>query len=378
MNWVERYGRFLALAFLAFLWPAVDSYQRGSITGGAVGVFVVATAAYCLIYGWYCLWGFKLPGAAAPAGTVLTLSILGVVLERVRGEGDANFFLIPFMVAGFGLTPRIAMVGIGAVAAVSALDMVLLAGSMSPELGVQLALYVPVVLLFGGGAMALRLLINTLAELRVARAEIAQHATDRERARIARDLHDLLGHSLSLITLKGELATRLLPEGTAGTDEVRDMLALSRDSLQQVREAVSGYRQPTLATELTAARIALSAAGIEVDISQGLGALDRETEAVVGWVVREATTNVIRHSGARHCSISLTRPNHELRVEVLNDGWRVLQRPHGNGLRGLEERVASIEGRLEAEPLPESGFRLLVTVPDRTSTRASVSEEVAT
>src|SRR3981081_1015530 len=98
-------------------------------------------------------------------------------------------------------------------------------------------------------------------------------APDRGVSRIARDLHDLLGHSLSLITLKGELATRLLPEGSPGVDEVRDMLGLSRQALQQVREAVSGYRKPTLATELMAAKVALQAQGRgfegEQDIESG-------------------------------------------------------------------------------------------------------------
>jgi two-component system, NarL family, sensor histidine kinase DesK len=106
--------------------------------------------------------------------------------------------------------------------------------------------------------------------------------------------------------LKGELVMRLLPEGAAGSNEVKDMVALSREALRQVRDAVSGYRQPTLATELSAAQIALKAARLEVDVRQGIGALDRESEAVLGWVIREATTNVIRHSGAKHCQIRLS------------------------------------------------------------------------
>jgi len=226
----------------------------------------------------------------------------------------------------------------------------------------EAVLIVPVVVLFGGSTIGLRYLLDTLSQLRAARAEIAQHAAGQERYRIARDLHDLLGHSLSLITLKGELATRLLPEGLHGTAEVRDIVTLSRDAMRQVREAVSGYRQPTLATELTAARVALQAAGIEVDIKQNVGALDRETESVLGWVVREATTNVVRHSGAKHCRIALTRTEDGIEIEVVNDGWRVPQMPAGNGLRGLDERLALLGGTLEASALPESGFRLWATV----------------
>ena len=150
MNWVERSGRFLALAFLALLWPVIDSYQRGLIRGQAVPVFAGATVAYCVAYGWYSMWGFKLRGLAAPAATVIALTILGVVLERVRAQPDANFFLISLMVAGFGLTPVIALIAIGLVGAISVGDTILLAGSMTPELAVQLALYIPVILLFGG------------------------------------------------------------------------------------------------------------------------------------------------------------------------------------------------------------------------------------
>jgi two-component system sensor histidine kinase DesK len=259
------------------------------------------------------------------------------------------------------------LLSIACIATTAILDAVLLDTAPAGQVALRLALVFPVLLLFGGGAMALRYLLHMMAELRAARAEIAHQAADRERARIARDLHDLLGHSLSLITLKGELATRLLPDGAAGANEVRDMVALSREALQQVREAVSGYRQPTLATELRAAQLALNAAGLEVNVSLGIGALDRESEAVLGWVIREATTNVIRHAGAKHCQLSLAETDGHLQVEVLNDGWRVAPQPAGNGLRGLQERLASVGGTLEASPLPEAGFRLRATIGERLS-----------
>lgn len=375
MEWIERLGKYFALALLALMWPVVDAYSRGLIAPNRAGVFAVTAAAYCVIYGWYCLRGHGRPGLAVPVGTVLLLTVLAAALEHLIAQPNLNFFLIPLMVAGFGLAPRPAVITIGAITATSIADSVLVADQPASSQAVQLALRVPVVLLFGGGAAALRYLINTVAELRAARAEIAQHAADRERARIARDLHDLLGHSLSLITLKGELATRLLPEGAAGTNEVRDMLALSRQALQQVREAVSGYRHPTLATELTAAGIALRAAGIELEVRQSVGAVDRETEAVLGWVIREATTNVIRHSGAKRCSITLTQEDGLLQVEVVNDGWRVVQRPPGNGLRGLEERLASVGGTLEASPLTDAGFRVHVAISERASSRSVPTAE---
>jgi len=291
-----------------------------------------------------------------------SLALLAVLLDHVGGEVSLNYFLIPLLVAGFSLPARRAIIALGLVGTLCLLELVLLARMPIGETVLEAILIVPVVVLFGGSTMGLRYLLDTLSELRAARAEIAQHAAGQERYRIARDLHDLLGHSLSLITLKGELATRLLPEGVRGTAEVRDIVTLSRDAMRQVREAVSGYRQPTLATELTAARVALKAAGIDVEVKQNVGALDRETEAVLGWVVREATTNVVRHSGAKHCRIALTRTDGGIEIEVVNDGWRVPQMPAGNGLRGLDERLALLGGTLEASALPESGFRLRATI----------------
>jgi two-component system sensor histidine kinase DesK len=322
-------------------------------------------AAYSGIYGWYCLHGHRIRDTRVPLATAALLTLLALALDHLSGEVANNYFLIPMLVVGFGLRPRYALVALGLVGAITTLDGILLARMPTPQLVLQAVLVVPAVALFGGSAMGLRYLLTTLAELRSARIEIAQHATERERTRIARDLHDLLGHSLSLITLKGELATRLLPEGVRGADEVRDMVGLSREALQLVRQAVSGYRQPTLATELSAARVALQAAGVEFDVEQSVGALDRDTEAVLGWVIREATTNVIRHSGAKRCQISLTRGDRQLEIEIQNDGWRIPQTPAGNGLRGLEERLAVLGGKLEASALPGAGFRLRATIPEQ-------------
>jgi two-component system sensor histidine kinase DesK len=363
MSQGERWGRYVALAALALMWPAVAAYLRGTLHGTAVPIFGVAAAAYCGIYVWYCLWGFKFRGVAVPAVIVGSLTLLSLALDRLDVQVSINYFLIPLMIAGFSFPPRLALLALGLVGAVTLLELILLAKLPIGELVLQAVLVLPGVVLFGGSTMALRYLIDTLSQLRAARAEIARHAAGQERYRIARDLHDLLGQSLSLITLKGELATRLLPEGVAGTNEVRDMVGLSREALQQVREAVSGYRQPTLATEFTAARVALQAAGIEVDVKQSLGALDRESEAVLGWVIREATTNVIRHSGAKHCWITLSRVDGLIHIDVRNDGWRVAQTLLGNGLRGLDERLALLGGTLEASALPGAGFLLRAAIP---------------
>ena len=378
MNWFERFGNYAALGWLFLLWPPLDAYLRGKVPGLRGAVLAVGLIVYTLIYAWYCLAGHVLRHRLIPVATVASLTVLAVVLDHLSGEAANNNFLIALLVAGFALPTRRALIAFFLVAAIMIVEGILLAKLPAGPLILQLVLTLPSVVLFGGGAMGLRYLLASLAELRAARAEVAQHAADRERSRIARDLHDLLGHNLSLITLKGELATRLLPEAAVGVDEVRDMLGLSREALQQVRDAVSGYRQPTLATELMAARVALRAAGIDVEIQQDVGALDRETEAVLGWVIREGCTNVIRHSGAKHCRIHLTRKPGELQIEVANDGWRVPQVPAGNGLRGLEERLSALGGSLDASALPSAGFRLFATVPSQSRSRVTaVDAEVA-
>jgi two-component system, NarL family, sensor histidine kinase DesK len=222
--------------------------------------------------------------------------------------------------------------------------------------------------------------IVTERQLRLAREEIARLAVSEERLRFARDLHDLLGHSLSLIALKSELAGRLVTGAPdRATAEIHDIESVARTALHEVREAVAGYRQPTLADELHAAAEILAAAGIAYSCDGAPRALSPAAEAVLGWAVREGVTNVIKHSRARRCTIRFTEDERCAGVEVWDDG-RGASSPldGGSGLRGLRERVAARGGRYEAGPLPEGGFRLSVSLPvegssddaDRTAERA--------
>ena len=172
-------------------------------------------------------------------------------------------------------------------------------------------------------------------ELNEARAELARLAVAAERERFARDLHDLLGHSLSVIALKAELAGRLLAEGPVdAAHEVAELEQVARTALGEVREAVSGYRQPTLDGELAGARMALSAAGIEAEVEESRVALDPAVEAVLAWAVREGATNVIRHSGARHCKFKITVRLTDAGVEVIDDGRAVAVDGNGGGVGG--------------------------------------------
>ncbi len=204
-------------------------------------------------------------------------------------------------------------------------------------------------------------LFRTNAALREARAELAEMAVAEERLRFARDLHDLLGHDLSLIALKAELAGKLLPDRIdAAATEVDQIRDLTRCALSQVREAVDGYRRPTLGTELAGAKVALEAAGIEVRVEGPDGTLDPEAESVLAWAVREGATNAIRHSGAHHAVITVR----DGMLEIADDGQGAPPAdPSGNGLTGLRERAQSVGGTVEAGAGPHGGFRLRVRVP---------------
>jgi two-component system, NarL family, sensor histidine kinase DesK len=214
---------------------------------------------------------------------------------------------------------------------------------------------------------------------------VAQLAASEERLRLARDMHDLTGQSLSMITLKSELAARLLarlPEG-AERDRVREEIdqvaAISRQTLHDIREAISGYRRPTLAVEIITARTALDAAGVaphdEADLRLLSGTFDPDAEAALAWCLREAVTNVVRHSGAKNCTVSLKRKPGTLSLVVRDDG-RGWERPacatgQGTGLRGMSERLSAVGGHLEITPA-QAGFCLTATVPVRADASVTV------
>src|SRR5215218_6837189 len=211
--------------------------------------------------------------------------------------------------------------------------------------------------------------VAAVAELTSAREELARMAVNEERLRFARDLHDLLGHSLSLITLKSELAGRLLPAAPEkAATEVHDIEGVARQALREVREAVAGYRRPTLDEELAGASEMLEAAGIACRIDNEAGVLPNAVDAVLAWAVREGTTNVIRHSRAGHCRIILARDGEEIYAEITDDGQGYQKESgedSGSGLSGLTERVATFAGRVETGSLPDGGFRLRVGLPTR-------------
>jgi two-component system sensor histidine kinase DesK len=213
--------------------------------------------------------------------------------------------------------------------------------------------------------------LRAARELRDAQEQNLALAAVAERERIARDLHDVLGHTLSVITLKAELAGRLLkqdPEATTrAAAEIADVERLARTSLAEVREAITGYRTRGLAAEIDAARKTLDAAGVTLILEQqDTGAtkgLSANEETVLALALREAVTNIVRHAHATSCTLRLvTLADGSARHLIIEDNGHAPKPPReGNGLRGMRARIESIGGRLTVES--GSGTRLLITIP---------------
>ncbi|WP_251019752.1 sensor histidine kinase [Streptomyces sp. ISL-11] len=216
---------------------------------------------------------------------------------------------------------------------------------------------------------AILTLFSTVATLRETREELARGAVERERLRFSRDLHDLLGHTMSVIVVKAEAVRRLAPRDLdAALGQAADIEAVGRQALTEIREAVTGYREGSLTTELDRARSLLDASGIEADLRQSGPPLPPQTAALLGWVVREGVTNVVRHSAATRCVVEVRGETDQVRLEITDNGCGVGSAPGatstgGTGLKGLTERLAVAGGSLTTGPDGRRGFRLVAELP---------------
>jgi two-component system sensor histidine kinase DesK len=200
-------------------------------------------------------------------------------------------------------------------------------------------------------------LIGTVNQLRVTQHEMAGLAVRQERSRVARDMHDILGHSLTVITVKAELAGRLLEDDPArAATEIAEVEDLARGALADVRATIAGYRGVSILSELANAKTALEASGIEATLPASVDVVPAAHRELFGWVVREGVTNVVRHSQATHCVVELGADY----VQVTDDGRGAADDGNGSGLAGLSERVAAAGGTMTAGSLPGGGFRLKV------------------
>ncbi|KFL37177.1 sensor histidine kinase [Arenimonas donghaensis] len=201
------------------------------------------------------------------------------------------------------------------------------------------------------------------AELRLTQQEVARLAAMAERERIGRDLHDLLGHTLSLVAIKSELAGRLVDKDPAAARrQIGEVETVARQALSQVREAVVGIRATGLLAELAAARLALLSADVRLDQRIAPVALTPEAESVLALGLREAVTNILRHARARRVDVELSADAEGVRLGISDDGRGGAIEPN-TGLAGMRERLAALGGGLVFDSTPGAGTRLVLSLP---------------
>jgi two-component system sensor histidine kinase DesK len=357
--------RIFRIVPLVFVLPPLSTFVLANPRPELLASMIPAIAVFVAIVLWMALGSVQaLPRRAAVATVLLTILAILVVLLDPNTHWLVLFFY-PAIAAGLLSSVRTASIAIAAVALIAAVvGWPILADPANRLLRpLEWALA-------GFATLAITRLVIVYDQLAVARAEVGRLAAADERLRISRDLHDLIGHGLSLITIKAELARRLLPVDTAlAAVEIADIESVSRRALEDVRAVVGGFRRLTLDGELAGASAALEAAGIRTAIDHAAGPLPTEVEEAFAWCVREGATNVVRHAHARSATIRTRRVNRTASLEIVNDGARApggLARGRegsGSGLAGLAERADGVGGRIEAGPTADGGYRLAMVIP---------------
>ncbi len=296
----------------------------------------------------------------AAGARLVVLAVAALLLAFALAFTGSNWTVIAVYAAAMiaELRPaRRASLGVGAFAAASA-GLALLTGQPA----IYWVLGVFLMIMVGIGNISRAALQDKNRELSAAQGEVRQFAAAAERERIGRDLHDLLGRTLTLIALKADLAARIADSAPQkATAEMREIAAAAREGLAEVRAAVSGMTGASLAREIAGSKAALAAAGIACEVEGDADAIDPGTSAVLAMALREAVTNVIRHSGAGTCRIALIQQQGGLELKVSDDGDGQAVRP-GGGLAGLTLRLNAAGGEL-AVAGDRRGTRLTARLP---------------
>lgn len=352
LRWPIAGGLFL----LPFVVPGVHQVLSDARPPAARVALVALIAVYAAGYLLYpaLVFGNTIRTRVAFCVAMLALGWAIYVVFGVFAAGSVYALIYALVVAAFVLPPGWAFVLSGGSLAVLAVLLLVIgdfaadAGDFGTVTGVTVAMF------FVGR------LVRAVRQLRAAQDEIAALAVASERERVARDLHDLLGHSLTTITVKAGLARRLLQSQRPGqaADEIGEVEELSRTALADVRTTVSEYREVALPAELAGARAALRAADIEADLPHAVDNVRADLRQAFGYVLREAVTNVIRHSGASRVTVRLGRTW----LEVADDGRGPGKSVPGNGLRGLTERLADVGGAVRTSVRQGGGFVLRAEV----------------
>jgi two-component system, NarL family, sensor histidine kinase DesK len=339
--WGSNWRRYFFPAFwLVYLGQAVDGVSKHSHGGAAViGYLLIALFAIVYLAALPLRWG----GGDTPLFWALYAMAVGLTVATAFFAGpDALVFNVYLAVLTVAARSR---------ALIPMLVVLVLTSALAPrfvpgwghriEWNDALTVFLVAFAMFG-----FFLIIRNNIELSKARAEVARLAAENERSRIARDLHDLLGHSLTTITVKAGLARKLAErDPDRAATEITEVEQLTRRTLGEVRAAVAGYRDVTLAGELASAHEVLRAAGIEAKLPNAIDAVDADAVEMFGWVVRESVTNVVRHSRADRCTITVGARW----IEISDDGIGAQSnRGKGHGLRGLRERLDAMHGTITA------------------------------
>ena len=288
----------------------------------------------------------------------VAMALIGFALTPINFGGN-TFVIYALVSAGYALAPR---------GALSFYLLTCLAYGGVLHLSGSPMMLMLVVAVIGGmvmlGAVLGRIQSLRNAELRLTQDEVRRLARMNERERIGRDLHDLLGHTLSLIAIKSELAGKLLTrDADAAAIQIGEIETIARKALSEVREAVSGFRASGFATELASARLSLLSAGVSLDARiPALPELASDIESALALSLREAVTNVVRHAHADRVEVELQAEPRSLALSISDDGRGSTIAP-GNGLTGMRERIEHLGGRLQVDSAPGVGTRVRIWLP---------------
>ena len=310
-----------------------------------------ATVFLVLYFG---LFALESPRTAIHIGGMV---LLGMLFLPING-GACTFFIFASAMLPFSVkTQTAAFLGLAIVAIVGAIEGLLL--NLNGWTLFYAAVF-PMIIGAGNTVFAERNRMNR--KLRKANEEIEHLAKVAERERIARDLHDVLGHTLSVITLKSELAGKLLDrDPQRAAQEIHEVEEISRQALSDVRDAIRGYRSHGLLAELARAKSTLETAGLTVECDAAASVnIPAMQESILSLAVREAVTNIVRHAHARTCRMRLEQQNGSCRLQISDDG-RGWNGNEGNGLRGMRERVEMVGGTLQR--IGASGTTVTITLP---------------
>jgi two-component system sensor histidine kinase DesK len=341
----ERFGWLMGAIWIVFLIFPIGS----AATADTAPVWRVVGVAVVVAFGVVYLWGLARSSRSDDWDEVVRIgwthlgTMVALQLAASLAIGMDALYMLPFVIsfATFTLPLRIAL-ALNATGVLSAVLIPWVAGQLG-----EMVHFVPIVALVGISTSLIRIINQRQMEHRALTEDLALVA---ERDRVARDVHDVIGHSLTVVTVKAELAERLVDaDPDRAKAELAEIQSLTREALAEIRATVAGLRVARLADELASARRALAGAGIGAVLPDDPTVVDPRHRIVVAWVLREAVTNVVRHSGASRCVVELGSNL----LRVTDDGTGVAGRREGNGLRGARERVAAAGGTLTVGEGPE-------------------------